>query len=149
MGYRVAVVGGIGEHMLGPQSVQQRRGLRGVAALAGRNDHPTQPAVLAHAGVELSRQPAAGSAQAASRVGVFFFSSGKRQPVEAVGWALMLVESSCNSSNVSSAGAASPNAAATRSHTPEAHQRSYRFHTVLGLPKRSGRSSQGMPVFRT
>ena len=74
---RVAVVRGVGEHMLRAQPLQQRRGLRGVAAPARRDDQPQRAARAAHRGVQLGRQPPARAAEAPPRVGVGFFPAGR------------------------------------------------------------------------
>ena len=105
-----------------------------------RHDQPKQTSALMHRRIQLCCQSAAGPAEAPARVGVLFFSLRKRRPVAAVGCAFTLVESSCTSSCASNK-SSSCNARPTRSHTLAPAHGSNRFHTVFGLPKRSGRSA--------
>lgn len=81
----VAVIACVGQDVLGTQPVKQRGSQRRITALAGCDDQTQQSAVFVDGRVQLGGQSATGSAQATPGIGVVFFSSRRRRPVEAVG----------------------------------------------------------------
>src|SRR5262249_47782611 len=94
------------------------------------------------AAVDLGAEAPAATAQslfvlATGTVPLFFAPAAQ-------GWARTAVESRISHSRSSSRKASS-----TRVHTPWRAQRSNGRQTLLGLPKRSGKSSHGIPVRAT
>ena len=59
----VGVVGGIGKRRGGPILVEQGRGLRRIAAIAGGQDDAGRAAQAPHRQVDLGAQPTAGTAK--------------------------------------------------------------------------------------
>lgn len=75
----VTVVGGVGYHMAhcaGDDLIQQHLRLRGIFPLTGGQDQMQKLSTSAHGRVQFGRQSSSAPSQAASWVGVFFFSFG-------------------------------------------------------------------------
>src|SRR5262249_11315298 len=139
---RLAVVAPVGDHRLGPVVGQQRLRLPDVRLLRGGQRQLHRVAQRRETAVDLGPEAAPASAQrllrlAARAVPLFLAPAAQ-------GWARAAVESRINHPRSSSR-----SASRTRRQTPFLAQRSKRRQTLLGLPNRSGRSAQGMPVRAT
>ncbi|SFJ71578.1 hypothetical protein SAMN05421753_1342, partial [Planctomicrobium piriforme] len=134
----IAVGGRIGHHIFNSSTVkssQQFFSLEWISSLSGRHRQSQQGPPSIHRGMQFGRRTSATASQATCMVGIFF--CGRSRPVEAIGSALMLVESSWTSSR-----SGSPKACTIRSQTPAAHLWSKRFQAVLGF---HGRVASGTP----
>ena len=101
----ITVVGGVAEDLADLsrfEGLKQLSTLGAIAILSRSEAQLCQLSLLIDRHVNLRVQAAAGSAQAASSIGVFFFSAASRRPPTADRWTLIEVESSCNSSRSSS-----------------------------------------------
>src|SRR5262245_19159825 len=139
---RLLVIALVGDHHLWLMVGQQRLGLGDVRLVGCRQEQLNRMAEPVETPVDLGAKPAAAAAKrlivlAASPVPLFFDPA-------AHGWARTAVESRIKTSR-----SGSRRAARIGSQRPFLAQRSKRRQTVLCLPKRSGRSSQGMPVRAT
>jgi transposase len=132
---RVGVVGRIGNDHLGRKPVDQRVGLRAVAALSAGQGEAHWGAQAANGQVDLGTQAAAGAAKG------LIFSPPFFAPA-ACWWARMMVLSTIRYSKSGSSDMASK----MRRHTPLSLQRLNRRNTLFHSPKTSGRSRQGEPV---
>src|SRR5205814_1619284 len=127
------------DHHLGLMVGQQRLGLADVRLVGGRHEQLDGMTETVETAMNLGAEPAAAAAKrlivlAASPVPFFFAPAAQ-------GWARTAVES-----RISMSKSGSRSAARIGSQRPARAQRSNRFHWLLNLPSRSGKSSQAVPV---
>lgn len=76
---RIAVVSGVGQHVLRAKSVEQHRSLRSVTLLARREQQPHRPPLPIDRRMHLGGQASARTAEATPVVCLLFFSAARRR----------------------------------------------------------------------